>query len=232
MKLKQVIIFLIVSILQISLIELWAQEYIISSNGIQHKNSEVDVPELLIIKSNQNKIIVNSDQYILSWRKLKIPPYRTGFPYGTDSMCVWFQPLGACSLKSVRIYPITFDGTMVLDIWGSNYKGHIVTRDSIGYIGDWDNLGWWPGKVLRVSPLADHIWGSLTFTITRSQEPYWREIYPDSSRMVYIGDRSFIVGIYCRQKNNVDGTWGIEGEETVPSELLTSRKQELQHFVD
>ena len=208
---RQFLLIILFALFITNIIKVWAQEFVIKPDGQQRQYTDI-----LKLKKINTENLNNNNEYVLSWRKSEIVWWRTFLPVTNDSVAMWFNPLAACSLKSVRIYPIEFEGTLILDIWGSNYDGHCVIKDSTGFIGRLDTGMWSPGDILKKSPLKNHIWGPLDFSLSASESNKWIEIYPDDSNMVYIEDNNFLISLFCLQRNEYDGWFAFEDKNTIP----------------
>ena len=165
----------------------------------------------------------------LSWRTLPEPTVNFWEGYGRteDTVAVWFQPLAPCSLLAIRFYPYDYEGTFLLNVWdGSRYDGHITTTDSTdssGWMGDFEDGTWIPGRVMKHSPLgwnkddpAHHYWGLFPLTVTRQLTGQWIEV-PTASGLqgeVDLGSKPFLISITLYQTSG--GGLAGENEGTTP----------------
>ena len=209
-------VFIILIFILIIFLEAFSQE-------LSNKESVAYNPNSNIININKNAghtSKTTDQEFILSWRKDENPDLALG-TFEQDSLGMWFEPLGACSLKYVKIFQDKFEGIIVLDIWSTAYKGHFISPDSVQpnpcTIGYWVNGSWVPAHVLKIPPLADHIWGSLSDTIISSEQPQWINLCPELAESIYIGDRPFIVGIYINEQDEGSlSRWALDDNATIP----------------
>ncbi|UCE19883.1 MAG: VCBS repeat-containing protein [Gemmatimonadota bacterium] len=174
---------------------------------------------------------IQNDSYqdTLTWRRLSEPTVNFwNEPSGVgDSIAVWFNPAGPCSLLAVRVHPFDFEGNCLVDVWdGSHYDGHITTTDSTdtnGWIGKAVDGEWIPGSVMGHSPIgwdmldADrHHWGPFPFVITESLTGKWFEIPAQYGLQgeVDLGNNPFFIAATVYQ--TAGHGWAAEDVGTVP----------------
>ncbi|UCE17245.1 MAG: T9SS type A sorting domain-containing protein [Gemmatimonadota bacterium] len=164
----------------------------------------------------------------LSWRTLDNPTMKFWNNPGSpgDSIAVWFQPEGPCSLIALRFYPIDWEGDCLANVWdGSHYDGHITTIDSTdtnGWIGNDVDGEWTPGPVLGHSPIGwelysdRHYWGQFPFVITSTHLGTWFELPADAGghKQVNLGSEPFFVTLTLYQTYGFG--WAAEEEGTTP----------------
>ena len=205
---KKLTVFLGVLVLLSFSAMAWGQQFVIGPDGSHRPYIKGDdaIPIPFKDRPKIEKMLdpwniltgTKQTEFVLTWRTKDSPEVNFGFDTG-DSLAQWFKPLAACILKAVRIYVRDFEGSAIIDIWGSNYDGHITTTDSTdgnGWIGDWVDGQWVPGDVLKVSPLADHIWGPFPISITADDANSWIETETWILGEPDIGNRPFHVGYY------------------------------------
>jgi hypothetical protein len=167
----------------------------------------------------------------LSWRTLNEPTEHFS-PYSNDSVAVWFNPSGPCSLMAIRYYGSS-EIELNADVWnGSRYDGHITTTDSTdsnGWIGSHEDNQWIPGPVIGHSLLGwnpqnpqHHLWMSYPVTIYSNPDGRWYEL-PAAIGLqgeVDLGDEPFFVVMAVIL--NYGGTLGAESEGTKPYHVFTA----------
>lgn len=175
--------------------------------------SEWALTDMEIVKSMQstkqplrraNEISSDGTTFTLSWRQLEIP--RGGFRFAVpgDSLAQWFVPLSACTLRTVRIYIINFEGEMILGVYKSNYDGQIESEEftnANGWIGTWEDSIWIPGTnpLMEVSPLGERVWGPDTITVTSDNHNSWLEIPTSVLGDPDLGNSPFMIGFEMNQ---------------------------------
>ncbi|MFQ6094152.1 MAG: hypothetical protein ACE5OR_16025, partial [bacterium] len=158
----------------------------------------------------------------LSWRTFPTSGFYYLFRHLGDSLAIWFKPLGACTLKAIRIHFGAVDaGNVFLDVYESRYSGHIVTTDStdaFGWIGTHEDGQWVPGWVMGHSPLGEHIWGPFPLSVLESEYGTWIEIPTSYLGEPNLNGKPFFVTMMLAPISYL--TIGFERENTVPYHLF------------
>ncbi|MFQ6093387.1 MAG: FlgD immunoglobulin-like domain containing protein [bacterium] len=140
-----------------------------------------------------------------------------GFLTYGDTAAMWFDPLGPCTLKAIRIYSVDFEGNVHIDVCKARYDGHLITEDSVdayGWIGMHEGGQWVPGPTLGHSPLGDHLWGMVPLTITEDMNNSWIEVPTHPLGEPGLGSDPFIVAMAVYWQGGLG--FGAEWEGTVP----------------
>ena len=173
--------------------------------------------------------VVNQSNYdTLGWRTLDEPTVKFWLNQGGpgDSIAVWFQPEGPCSLIALRFYPIDWQGDCLANVWdGSHYDGHIATTDSTdssGWIGKDLDGEWISGNVIGHSPIGwelygdHHYWGQFPFVMTEYHLGKWFELPADAGGHKQVDLRDGPIFVTLTLYRITGHGWAAEDEGTVP----------------